>query len=906
MNLKFLSILFLVLLFSGSLEATENCSPIQLRTEASCSFQNTSAAGEAVSNVTTVVAPSYTYDDLLNIIYDPSTHCASDCINQVRNSVISQLNNRRSNREYERRIREVRRSILVKDGVDKLNNTFQDWARTSEALRGINYVSGSQMPDSPTCDLDQVESTIRSCMRGSRSLGSEIFEKFKDKLLPTASMRAGVTNTTDVFRYLTDKISNHYRSNSSHLCEPGSDNDVMMSDYYRALGQPEISNNEMNFLNPQYINFLRSSCIVGGQTVRSCVEEQLAKSIFLQNYTGARQEELRNTDVRRMMSDKFQEVGLTEADRLKLEEALSRINNPLLRPFIENIDALERFSTLLRPGRMTTSDFLTNNFDSLGSFITNYKNNSCNRLKQDIQRIVCVPESQALESVGIGAFDSIATSMDREERPTDFAFLADIVCSQDSHYTVRSTAAQDSIFREDIPRNNITLGASVSLQATGRFAPYETSLPGFMIVACNETPLPGSVVSVGRAISRAATVASTRLRHRSRRPHPVISVLSETELNLPTLDLSSLTLDIPQISPSSTDTAPAVTQTSSPSSPQPLTPAGSQASVEPGAASVTSVPQPLPQTVVPVAVNVPIQPLTESLTVPFATEVDRAAQTSISRGPASVNNSNNNEELLRQVAAAEQRVLELNNAALERRVRDLEAQNLENERLLNEERSRVPSSDAESVIEATTNTPVTVPDEVNRPRPSLSSGGANATPPRVIPSNAVSVSEAISAPIAVSNTQNTQSFISDNVIASGGLGLDGNQSARAARIRRSVTSGARTLQIRRDSSGGLQISNEQGEVVTSETPMTDQDILAILSDINSNPEFRGVVKLEGERLEIVVGERRIVLDTNQIQDRIRRLQISALSSEISIRQTRRVQNYFAAELSRRLTQVRTP
>lgn len=891
MNVVKFLIVVLTVLSMRSTHAVVQCSEQVEVAGSSCSFLNTQVGGQPVANLVQQFA-GYTQADLESAIQNQDSNCRASCLLQARQTIGANLG------AYNSSLTDLRRKIVIQNSVDKMDAIFNDLTRASESLSAYSYISSSQLNLAQSCQFDRIENLTQSCR--SKPYYNELVGRFKQmfKLNSSAGLKDSMNQLSSNINLLFARGSTEFKCSN--------DFSLSYNDFFHALGAQNINRNDLAALGQPGFYVPAGACAED----RKCIGLNAAKAIALQRMTPEQRNRLGQ-----LSAEEFSENP--EADR-EFRNAMSLINNPLIRPFLDSLNSVDSLIRSLPNSNETFAAFTARRKNELLSLLVNQRIQQCNAIETDMAFLLCADEAHVPLADQYSFETSVQDFVEDDEStvplPVRQIAAMDLICSVRRDNAPRTRIDVSFLKDDSFEDHNFLLQSQNNLTRIQPTELYETTFNGFARMAClanagdrSEFASIGSLTYGAGYFERSfgARAAESQPRRQGTalvttiRDDLWIRPVSDLNIEMPPLpDLSEIVVTPRQTIPE--DVADPVV-TSDIAATAVTNPASDTPTVAP---IIPMVVPPAETTVVPAAlsaVTVPAAQLTDG-----ESEVSPSSARSLSRSPAS---TSNNEELLRQVAAAETRVLELNNAALQRRVAELEAQKTESERLLAEERTRVPSNEVDPVVTPEVQTSDRPTEDTSRGRSALgsSSGGASVTPPRALPANAVSVSDAISSPVAVSSGANSQNTISDTVIASGGIGLDGPQSARAAAIRRSVVSGARSLQIRRDSSTGeFVISNEQGEGFTSETPVTDQDILAILSDINSNPDFRGVVKLEGDTLEIVVGERRIVVDTNQIQDRSRRLQIAALSSEIKIRQTRKVQTYFAAELSRRLGQVRAP
>lgn len=168
------------------------------------------------------------------------------------------------------------------------------------------------------------------------------------------------------------------------------------------------------------------------------------------------------------------------------------------------------------------------------------------------------------------------------------------------------------------------------------------------------------------------------------------------------------------------------------------------------------------------------------------------------------------------------------------------------------------------------------------------------------------------APVTVEQLRTIPDAALPQAIEAGVVGLAGSPSVQAASIRqqlRSLPAGQRSQLTLRQTNGRTELVDSQGQEVALESELTEIDLLSVLSEINSNPEFTGQLQIVGDRYEIVLNGRRIAVDPARITDARRRAQITLLVNEIALRRTQNTQRLFQAEILRRnlaLSRQQTP
>lgn len=266
---------------------------------------------------------------------------------------------------------------------------------------------------------------------------------------------------------------------------------------------------------------------------------------------------------------------------------------------------------------------------------------------------------------------------------------------------------------------------------------------------------------------------------------------------------------------------------------------------------------------------------------------------------SSTNESQRLEEVTNQLRAVERRLAEARSRAAEG--------------LAEAPASELPDPEIESAVSEQR---TELPARINQ-RPARSIASVNeANRPLPIASSLAPVAEVTRsvapAPVTVEQLRTIPDAALPQVIEAGVVGLAGSPSVQAASIRqqlRSLPAGRRSQLTLRQTNGRTELVDSQGQEVALESELTEIDLLSVLSEINSNPEFTGQLQIVGDRYEIVLNGRRIAVDPARITDARRRTQITLLVNEIALRRTQNTQRLFQAEILRRnlaLSRQQTP
>lgn len=874
--MKTITTIFIIAVFASAtaLANANSCATGQVKEGVSCNALSDSFLGQSSLSEISTSAVVFTTDQIYQAFQDPGQSCPNDCLKDTYSS-LRKGQFRGTKDSYDERVKRIRADMVLKLQMSETRTALRNFARKLQSIDAYRRISRGD-PNIASCDTKSLQQVAARCQS----------KPFYKQAMGEIARIYGLPEKTPVdalARIFQEGILKKFNE-ANHACTGAPETKVLYNQYIEALGSQPIDESILQMISSgQLSQRIDQAC--GDKPAIDCSVKEFARLKVLLDMSPERRAKYSAMDAADMAYN-------TELQS-KWKEASSWPRHPIFSMMLAYPKSLSALASVVKSAsqsdKYNLGVFLVRNSESTEPLATAFEARMCQELSENLNSILCADDTYfdnvSEDDLTIPITFALELKQDKDPvnvLPLNQLAIMGVMCARTPKVEkttvdnlILSSGIDDISKFSAIEKRPMTYINDEQSAATSTFTGYSRVL----CEAMDNKP----------SDDRAGVYTSGFFQREARMmkdvvARPIIVIDSETPINLQRASVTDLML-----TPVSIPVAVEDKKTPPPfSSGAAMLEEVADVPVSTMMANAPLVPAPM-AAVLPSMATVPVSP------VPV---IDSSAPSPVAASvvsqpiPARVESGESE-----TVQAYKTRIDQLEKKMLENQMRDLERRREELEASRNEAEEKLNAATSSETSAVLPSASVTV----ERSPTSLAKGSV--APARGGNAGAVSsvarVSESALPVIPVSNGV-AAPIMSNDILTGGGIGLEGSPSSRAVSLNRNLSSQPRAVLVSKSADGNYRLVTKDGKEVASDSVLSDQDILLLLNDINSNPQFVGVIQDQAGALEITVGGRRIVVDAAKITDPTQRQQINLLVSEIRLRQVQKVRSAYFARMKKLL------